>query len=130
MNLAGLLGVAKVNPGIDPEALLDLRSEFIRTLPSSYMDMLRSSDGFSLLNGVVVYSAEELSERNATFEVDAYMPGYLAIGDDSGGRCIVIPFGGDGVFVVDQGIMDTADMRKVGSSLQDWIAKGAAIDRT
>ena len=86
------------------------------------------SNGIVFENGLVIYSSEDVLERNATFEVEKYAPGFFAIGDDSGGRSILIHLNEPGVFIVDQGNMGPADMRKIGDSLPCWIKDGCVIE--
>jgi hypothetical protein len=40
----------------------------------------------ALQDWTTVYGVADLAERNATFETAGYCPGFLLIGDDSGGR--------------------------------------------
>jgi hypothetical protein len=75
---------------------------------------------------VLLYAAEELAERNRTFEVAVYAPGWLMIGDDSGGRGFIIDMSGRDrrVLIVDHGSMVPADGYPVGNSLVEWLAAG------
>ncbi|MFD0337430.1 SMI1/KNR4 family protein [Streptomyces sp. NPDC127117] len=45
----------------------------------------RSTPGVLLGNGVHVYGPHVIQERNETFEVPRYAPGWVLVGDDSGG---------------------------------------------
>ncbi|MFH8514980.1 SMI1/KNR4 family protein [Streptomyces gelaticus] len=45
----------------------------------------RSTPGVLLGNGVHVYGPHLVRERNETFEVSRYAPGWVLVGDDSGG---------------------------------------------
>ncbi|WP_326767324.1 SMI1/KNR4 family protein [Streptomyces sp. NBC_01591] len=45
----------------------------------------RSTPGVLLDNGVHVYGPHLIEERNETFEVARYAPGWVLVGDDSGG---------------------------------------------
>ncbi|MFD7532410.1 SMI1/KNR4 family protein [Streptomyces sp. NPDC059849] len=45
----------------------------------------RSTPGVLLDNGVHVYGPHLIQERNETFEVPRYAPGWVLVGDDSGG---------------------------------------------
>ncbi|WP_077049253.1 hypothetical protein [Pseudomonas sp. KK4] len=45
----------------------------------------------ALLDGqVLIYSTEEIVERNRTYEIDKDFPGQILVGDDSGGRLVLI----------------------------------------
>lgn len=96
-------------------------------LPQDYRRLLQVSNGFSLQSGVLIYSTSELPERNQTFEVAIYAPGCIAIGDDSGGRAIVISGDKEGVFLVDQGSFDPTDFDLIAPSIAEWISKGCAL---
>lgn len=76
-------------------------------MPEQYSKFLLDHPEKFFVERVLLYSVHNLIERNSTFETKAYCPGYLAIGDDSGGRAFVIPFEKwtGSVFVVDQGDM-------------------------
>jgi hypothetical protein len=73
-----------------------------------------------------MYSSGEVFERNETFEVSTYAPDFFAVGDDSGGRSVLIPFDGSGVYFVDQGSMDPDDFLEVSQSLTEWISTAGA----
>ncbi|MET9655840.1 SMI1/KNR4 family protein [Streptomyces sp. NPDC006510] len=45
----------------------------------------RSTPGVLLDNGVHIYGPHLIGERNETFEVSRYAPGWVLVGDDSGG---------------------------------------------
>lgn len=128
MNLSALQGMSSVNPGIERLGIDNLETRLGRGIPDQYRDLLQAADGFILNNGLHIYSSDYIVERNETFEVNKYAPGYLAIGDDSGGRSILIRFEGGGVYLVDQGSMHPDDMKKVAESLAEWISNGAEID--
>lgn len=104
-----------------------IERDFHRQLPDIYFELLKFSNGFLFESGVVIYSSDEVFERNQNFEVQKYAGDYLAIGDDSGGISILIPFLGTGVFTVDQGSMDTNDMSKISDSLMNWFKAGCQI---
>lgn len=127
MNISSIEGVATVNDAMSNNQLSELLGKLSMELPDTYVKILKSANGFSLKSGVIIYSSDELVERNKTFEVEKYAPGYLAIGDDSGGRSILIPLTGAGVFLVDQGSMDPDDFESISISLTDWIAGGCAL---
>ncbi|MCJ8207431.1 SMI1/KNR4 family protein [Pseudomonas sp. RGM2987] len=130
MNICAVDGTAAMNISISDDQLAELQIKFNVSFPSDYVSLLKWRNGFSLNNGLFIYSSDELVERNAAFEVDRYASGYLAIGDDSGGRSIMIPLIGEGVYVVDQGSMDPDDFEKISTSLANWVAKGCALGET
>ncbi|MNF78990.1 hypothetical protein D3C84_611930 [compost metagenome] len=127
MNISNIKGIATVNGAISNIQLSELQGKLHIQLPDAYVQMLNSANGFSLQSGVTIYSSDELVERNETFEVKKYAPGYLSIGDDSGGRSIMIPLTSNGVFLVDQGSMVPDDFERVSISITDWITGGCAL---
>jgi hypothetical protein len=100
-------------------------------IPEDFQQFLDNCNGLYLNNGTKLYSTSEIVERNKTFEVDKYAPGYLMIGDDSGGLAILIPKntkdGMSNVYVVDQGVLDADYMKLVSEGLIDWIENGCKL---
>jgi hypothetical protein len=74
----------------------------------------------------LIYSADDVVERNETFETKEYCPGYIAIGDDSGGSAIITNLGvKEGpVFLVGHGSMSLDDFVQLASDLQTWLKHG------
>lgn len=126
MNLDNV-DLAFANPGINSQQLGDIELQTGHKLPDEFRELLQAGDGFGLKNGVLIYSSGELIERNETFEVAKYAPGFIAIGDDSGGRAILVAFQKPGVFMVDHGSMDPADMEQIADSISDWVTRGCPV---
>lgn len=127
MNLNNLSGL-EANSGATEVELAKLESDFGMSLPLLYKQLLRLADGFFLDNGLHIYSSSYVMERNHAFEVAEYSPGYISIGDDSGGQSLLIPIVGDGVFLVDNGSMRVDDFRQIGRSLSEWVDAGCPMD--
>ncbi|TWI44670.1 SUKH superfamily protein [Pseudomonas duriflava] len=98
-------------------------------LAHQYRALLASHGGQFVGELVRFYTADEIIERNDCYEVQLYCPGYLAIGDDSGGRAVVISLqlSSPVVFVVDHGSMTPDDFDFVAESLLDWVSKGCPL---
>jgi hypothetical protein len=98
-------------------------------LPEEYVKVLRAHGGQSFGASVLLYGFDDLLERNVTFEVKTYCPGFLSIGDDGGGRAIVIPLDNARcrVFLVDHGSMDPGDFAQISGSPPDWVASGCLV---
>ena len=101
-----------------PEAIALARAGLHTELPRDYAEILAQADGV-VTNHFVLYSCAALVERNVTFEVGVYAPGFVTIGDDNGGRAILLRSGPahSPVFVVDHGSMSPDDMVQVASDL-------------
>lgn len=121
MKLGSIEDFYSVNPPASEQAIADVELAMGMSLPDEMRDLLLAADGFRLDNGVGIYGTDEIEERNATFEVGKYAPGYLAIGDDSGGRAVMLRFGNAGVYWVHQGIMAPEKMTLAAHSLQEWV---------
>ncbi|QBE66555.1 SMI1/KNR4 family protein [Pseudoduganella lutea] len=98
-------------------------------LPDDYLDLLRMRGGEFCNDLVRLYSSDELIERNETNEAKKYCPGFIAIGDDSGGQAIVIAVGKapGAVYLVDQGSMHPDDFDVIAPDLNTWVAEGCMI---
>lgn len=71
--------------------------------------------------------ADDIYERNETFQVQEYAPGYLAIGDDSAGRSIVLDLKTENVLIVDQSSMDPDDMEKIADTIGEWLQSNCRL---
>ena len=94
-----------------------------QSLPAQYVQFLLAYSEKIIGDRVLLYSVEDLIERNSTYETKAYCPGYLAIGDDSGGRAFVIPIANwtGSVFGVDHADMSEDGFVFVTTNFQEWI---------
>ncbi|WP_211282557.1 hypothetical protein [Streptomyces griseorubiginosus] len=75
-------------------------------------------------SGVTVYSSEDVGERNATYEVALYAPGFLLVGDDGGGRGFLVRADDpdSAVFSSGLGDLEPADFEIVSASFPEWLA--------
>ena len=99
-------------------------------LPSEYIKFLLSYDERLIGERVLLYPADALIERNETYETKIYCPGYLTIGDDSGGRAVVIPIDQPlgKVYLVDHGSMSPSDFELLSKSFNAWLEEGCPIE--
>jgi hypothetical protein len=79
MKFNSCVGVMEARDGISLDALNELELQSLRPLPLDYKDLLSMSNGIVFENGLVIYSSEDVLERNATFEVEKYAPGFLRL---------------------------------------------------
>ncbi len=129
VEVASIPEVIVANPPASAEAVAAADRLLPAAMPEEYAALLAQAAGV-IANRFVLYSCHELPERNATFQVSEYAPGFVAIGDDNGGMAIVLQ-GGPGrspVFVVGHGTMQRADMVQVAGSLVEWIGAGCPVD--
>jgi hypothetical protein len=95
-------------------------------LPSGYADFLAAHQEALYGDRVLMYGASSLQERNETLETKTYCAGYIAIGDDSGGRAVVIALAEPlhQVFLVDMGYMDPDGFQPIPLPFDDWLRAG------
>lgn len=89
-----------------------------------YSDFLAAHpDSASIGDFVVLYGQTDLTERNETFEVQSYLPGWVAIGDDGGGTAILLQLNGSpSVFRCGHGAIGSADPERFAESFGAWFA--------
>src|SRR4051794_12977758 len=129
MDVAAIPDAIALSPPASAEAVASASRLLPAPLPEDYAALLAQADGV-VADAFVLYSCGELPERNATFEVGTYAPGFVAVGDDNGGRAIVMR-GGSGrspVFLVGQGTMLPACMIQIAGSLSEWLAEGCPLE--
>jgi SMI1 / KNR4 family (SUKH-1) len=125
--------VAHLKPGCSDTELRDAEGALGFRLPESYVELLKLSNGLHALNDrVVLFSASELDERNSTYEVGEYAPGWVMIGDDSGGRAILLNARQDpiGVFIVGTGSMVPDDAEQLAPTIESWLDRGLPYEPT
>ena len=90
---------------------------------NEYFDFMRFFDGCLLNSGLNIYSLEDLHERNETYEISECAPGFLLIGDDSGGTGFLLSMDKDNkrVFSSDLGDLDPKGFDVVAASFNTWL---------
>ena len=103
-----------------------LRMVIGNDLPPPYEEFLRTNEGTIRGVSLLLYHASDVAERNQTFEVGKYLPGYLAIGDDSGGRLIVIRIRDEQAvpYIVDAGALMPSELVPLARDWAQWQALG------
>ena len=73
-----------------------------------------------------IYAPAELRERNECYETRQYCPGWITVGDDGGGRAVMVSpsLEPSGVFVVDHGAMTEECFLQVADGLSEWAKQG------
>lgn len=75
----------------------------------------------------MLYGPQDIVERNRSFGVSEFVPGYLLIGDDSGGRGFLVEAKEGGtlkVFVCDLGGLLQEYLVPIAPSLEAWQTSG------
>ena len=129
MNLLNLNGLVLM-PSANCNQLLKIQNELNAILPNGYKDLLKFSNGLTTEAGVVIYGTEDIVERNETWETKGYAQGYIAIGDDSGGRVFLMHQGEEekAVLIVDSGDMTIKHSYLVTSDIGQWVNGGFSIE--
>lgn len=127
MNLYSIKNIAFINPGASPQALDELERKVGVDMPIGLGELLLKANGLGLENGILIYASNEILERNETYQVEKYMPGFISIGDDSGGRAIMLSRTLPEVFLVGYGCLDTDEMKTIANSLSEWIDSGCPL---
>lgn len=99
-------------------------------LPSIYRQLLPSFRDEIVGEQVLLYPPEVVVERNETYQTKLYCPGYMTIGDDSGGRAVIISLSDPEcrVFLVGHGSMDPRDFVPLNMTLARWLDADCPID--
>jgi len=100
-------------------------------LPSYYHRFLLDHPAGISTNLVVLYELEAVIERNDTYQTKEYCPGYITIGDDSGGRAVVVSLQDEAgaVFLVDHGCMTPDGFEPIAPSFRPWLDQGCPLPR-
>ncbi|MDR2298906.1 MAG: hypothetical protein LBE30_11285 [Comamonas sp.] len=77
-------------------------------------------------DGLMIYAPEDLPERSRTYEVAQYLPGHLMIGDDSGGRGILVD-GNGALWICGLGALFVDCREPLSPHLAQWVAQGCTL---
>ncbi|WOI41054.1 SMI1/KNR4 family protein [Bacillus altitudinis] len=116
-----------------PETDINIKeaeSQLNMLLPHAYKTLLKQTNGCSVEGDVLLYGTEDIVERNKTWEVHHYASGYVAIGDDGGGRVFLMRQAEEEkkVWIVDVGVMDPQHAELVAEDLLSWVSHGCCIE--
>lgn len=98
------------------QALVSIR------LPEEYTNLMLECNGlYSAGDGrLAIHPIEEMPDRNADYEISTYLPEFFMIGDDSGGRAILINEAGE-IYEVGMGSLLREDLEKSAVSLEELL---------
>ena len=130
MDRGSLEKIYQLNRAISDRELDQKTSEIKFDIPRPYLQFLRLSNGLYSGEELVLLEIEEIEVRNNDYEVQEYLPGYVMVGDNSGGIALVMNSDEDFVYEVDMGSMDVESMKKSADSLQQLLIdfKGKTLD--
>lgn len=113
----------KIKKPASEQQINEVEQSLGKIFPELYKDFLCSTNGGEVGNGIYFYSTEDILERNRTFEVNEYLPNYILIGDDSGGRGIFMMASkvSTSVKMVGLGSLSEEDFTDVSPNLKEWI---------
>ncbi len=77
-------------------------------------------------DGLMIYAPEQIAERNQTYEVAQYLPNHLMVGDDSGGRGILVDSHG-AVWICGMGAFFEDCCEPLSPHLAQWVEQGCPL---
>jgi len=129
MELEQLTQIAELEAAATDRQITEAQNEVGIKFPEEHRTLLQYSNGLFINDLIKIYSTEEIAERNRTFEVEQYLPGFIMIGDDSGGSGIFlntkdVP---SLVYKIGHGSLAVSDAIILAQSLTDWIDQGCTV---
>lgn len=82
----------------------------------------------SVGNYVLLYGREIFVDKNEQLETKTYCPGFVTIGDDSGGQQFVLSLTDGRVCLVDAGAMTPDCFHAVADDFGSWLSSGCRFD--
>ncbi|KAA0542737.1 SMI1/KNR4 family protein [Bacillus sp. BGMRC 2118] len=126
INIEGL----HLNPQANNRDITNLELNLNSKLPTSYKMLLEYSNGLSTNLGISIYGTQDFTERNETWKTEVYAPGFISIGDDSGGRVILMRevLEKDELVIVDSGDMNPKNGLLITTDLITWMKNGFKLE--
>ena len=123
INYTNILNLSGLRKGASNDQIVLTQNQIDFQFPVNYISLLQFSNGFLLSNGLNIYSAEDIIERNTTYEVHEYCPEHFLIGDDSGGIGFLLSRDKNDSKIYRSGLGDLypPEFRVVSSDIQAWI---------
>lgn len=90
-------------------------------LPEDYVALLLISNGLQTDGNLSLLDVESIGVRNRDYEVQDYLPGFVMIGDDSGGNALLMKQADTAVYEVGMGVMDEATMVKSAGCIKELL---------
>ncbi|MEW4192644.1 SMI1/KNR4 family protein [Bacillus altitudinis] len=108
----------------------EAESQLNMVLPYAYKSLLKQTNGCSIGGDVLLYGTDDMVERNATWEVQQYASGYMAIGDDGGGQVFLMRLAKEEqkVWIVDAGVIDPQHADLLTKNFLKWVSEGCNIE--
>lgn len=106
---------------------MSLLNRILQDSAPEYRDFLaqNSSDDVSVGEEVLLYGLPGLPERNETYELEEYLPGWFTLGDDSGGNQFLMKLDGTpGVYLCGAGALGSLEPELVAPKFGTWLARG------
>ena len=109
-----------LNPPIDENSINNIQKDIDIIIPNEYKEFLLICNGLNFNGNLALHELEDMPQRNLDYGVQESLPDYFMIGDDSGGRAILINKGGV-IFEVGMGSMSLEGLEKSAESIEDLL---------
>ena len=99
------------------------------SIAPTYLEFVdRLQDDLFVGKIAILYSWSSVVERNETHDIDVYLPGYLAIGNDSGDcEFLIRRDGSASVFRCDAGAIGSVEPEWLHSEFTEWVEAGCQL---
>ncbi|MBC9932355.1 SMI1/KNR4 family protein [Chitinophaga qingshengii] len=113
--------------------LQDISTALGITLPGAYARFLETAqlrESRLVTDLVNLYGTNDLITRNQDYQVQKYLPGYLSIGDDSGGRGILLNTTATTptLYITGYGALDPDCLDVLSDDFLRWAAQGYSLE--
>ncbi|MGV3720458.1 MAG: SMI1/KNR4 family protein [Actinomycetota bacterium] len=110
------------------ESLEEIERWVGRRLPEAYRRFLEDrEEGPTVGERVALYGRNDFIEMNECMQVKIYCPQCVTIGNDGGGREILLALTNGRIGLVDAGSMDPADAYPLAEAFDEWLAGGCDL---
>lgn len=118
----------------DNKLIEDIEEALGLVLPGAYRNYLRQhlAEDRPVTDLILLYGMGMLVQRNNDYEVQRYLPSWISIGDDSGGRaiCLHCDPNDPAVYITGYGALDTGSMEVLSNNFDAWVQDGFSLDIT
>jgi hypothetical protein len=106
---------------------MDITTLLGKSPPQAYVAFLNAHARCESVGDILLYGTQDIVERNETYEVPRYCPGYATIGDDGGGRAIMLNLSDGSLFIVGHGAIMPDYLESIANDFTTWYQQGCPL---
>ena len=91
-------------------------------LYTKFLSEIKEAREFLVKNtGIILYSKEDLAERNSTYQIEEFVPDFFLIGQDGDLAFFIKKDSDDTIYMNDLGALGSFEMKRIASNVYEFV---------